>query len=389
MFYITFGGKILFVKKIQIKGANYFLDMRISGNLRKRIWIGSSFATLIILIKLFATNTFRIENYYSGGFYYYFSIFLRSVFGWIPFSLGDILYFIAGIWLLVKIVKYCKLLIKKRFKKEKFFSRLWKPLLILIVIYVAFNIFWGLNYNRKGIAWQLHLPEVHYDTSNLLLIQESLLQKVNETKQVLVSNNTVYPDQKELFRRAKDCYHHAKEKFPFLQYKSGSVKPSLYGWLGNYLGFTGYYNPFTGEAQVNTTVPKFLLPYIALHEMGHQLGYAKENEANFSGYLAAENSNDTLFLYSAYLDLFLYANREVYYLDSTLSKSALAKLNPKVKADLEEWKRFNEAHTSFIEPTITWLYGKYLQINQQPKGMRSYNEVVAMLISYYEKFGKI
>ncbi len=58
-------------------------------------------------------------------------------------------------------------------------------------------------------------------------------------------------------------------------------------WLGNYLGFTGYYNPFTGEAQVNTTVPQFLLPNIALHEMGHQIGYAKEDEANFSAYLAA------------------------------------------------------------------------------------------------------
>ena len=143
-------------------------------------------------------------------------------------------------------------------------------------------------------------------------MQGLLLQKVNETKRSLVNENISYPDKKDLFKRAKTCYEDAAKVYPFIQYKAASVKSSLYGLLGDYLGFTGYYNPFTGEAQVNTTVPKFLLPYITLHEMGHQLGYAKEDEANFSGYLAAANSHDTLFQYSTYLDLFVYANREVY-----------------------------------------------------------------------------
>ena len=119
--------------------------------------------------------------------------------------------------------------------------------------------------------------------------------------------------------------------------------------------------------------------------MGHQLGYAKEDEANFSGYLAAANSHDTLFQYSAYLDLFVYANREVFYFDSTASEIAAKQLIPEVKADLLEWRRFNEQYRSFIEPAISWMYGKYLQVNQQPKGLRSYNEVIAMLMAYYKK----
>ncbi|MEO8569310.1 MAG: DUF3810 domain-containing protein [Ginsengibacter sp.] len=365
--------------------------MRISGTLKNRLWLGLIFLLLIVVIKLFAANSSWIENYYSTSFYYFFSTFLRILFGWIPFSMGDILYFIAGFWLMIKIIKYCALLFKRRFTKEIFFSKLLKLFLIFIAIYIVFNIFWGLNYDRKGIGWQLHLKvnEVEYDTSNLKLIQDLLLQKVNETKQVLIRDKTLYPDKKALFARAKLCYTAAEKKYSFLHYESNSVKSSLYGNLGNYLGFTGYYNPFTGEAQVNTTVPKFLLPYITLHEIGHQLGYAKENEANFSGYLAAENSRDTLFQYSTYLDLFVYANREVYYFDSILSKNAVAKLIPEVKSDLIEWRRFNEAHTSFVEPAITWLYGKYLQINQQPKGMRSYNEVIAMMIAYHKKFGRI
>ena len=89
----------------------------------------------------------------------------------------------------------------------------------------------------------------------------------------------------------------------------------MWGWLGNYSGFTGYYNPFTGESQVNSTVPVFTIPYTACHEVAHQLGYAKEMEANFAGYLAASTSDDNFFRYSVYLDLFRYANRNLFLLD--------------------------------------------------------------------------
>jgi hypothetical protein len=132
-----------------------------------------------------------------------------------------------------------------------------------------------------------------------------------------------------------------------------------------------------------------LQPYIVTHEIGHQLGYAKENEANFVGYLAAVNSPDTLFHYSSYLDLFLYTNREVYYFDSVASRKTLNELVLPVKQDLQELKQFDLDHQSVFEPLITWMYGNYLKLNNQPKGIHSYNAVVGMLIAYYKKYGKI
>lgn len=363
--------------------------MSIFKNFKRQKWIWITTLLLIIGIKLWAQNNFHVEKLYTTDFYRFFSIVLRFLFGWIPFSLGDILYLIAGGWIVWKLIKNCKLLFKKKFTKDVAIKKLWNFILVFAAIYIVFNIFWGLNYNRKGIAWQLNLPQIDYDTVHLKMMQELLLQKVNETKLAIIKERIIYPDNKELFQRAVKCYKDAAVVYPFLQYKSASIKSSLYGWLGDYLGFTGYYNPFTGEAQVNTTVPKFLRPYITLHEMGHQLGYAKEDEANFSGYLAAANSNDTLFQYSTYLDLFVYANREVFYFDSTASRIAAAQLIPAVKADLLEWRRFNKKFTSFLEPAISWLYGKYLLANEQPSGLRSYNEVIATLMAYYEKYGRI
>jgi len=344
---------------------------------------------LIVFIKVFSFNKNWVEDFYALKFYPFFSKILRILFGWIPFSFGDILYFLAACWLLWKIIKNVRLLFKRKLSLSGISKKCIQLIIIFALVYIVFNIFWGINYNRKGIAYQLQLNDLRYDTSDLLMLQDLLLQKVNAAKLSAMRENVNYPSKNDLFKRARNCYDEAESEYPFLQYKYSSVKSSFYGWLGDYLGFTGYYDPFTGEAQVNNTVPAFLLPYIATHEMAHQLGYAKENEANFVGYLTAVNSDDTLFHYSVYFDLFLYANREVYYFDSVSSKKALDLLNPGVKNDILELRQFDLAHRSFIEPVITWLYGNFLKLNQQPQGMHSYNAVVGMLIAYYKKYGKI
>ena len=363
--------------------------MKTAKSLKKQGWYWLAAFFLITCIKLFSLNPNIVEHFYSADFYNFFSHVFRFLFGWLPFSIGDILYFFAGCWVFWKLIKNCRQFFREQLSWNLFATKLFKLIFLFAIIYIVFNILWGLNYNRKGIAWQLTISAVDYDSANLKEIQQLLLKKVNETKQTLINKNFIYPDKNNLFERAKKCYQQTAMVYPFFHYKTLSVKSSLYGLLGDYLGFTGYYNPFTGEAQVNTTVPKFLLPYISLHEMGHQIGYAKEDEANFAGYLAAANGHDTLFQYSAYLDLFVYANREIFYFDSLASKNAIMQLIPEVRADLREWKHFNEQYTSFIEPAVSWLYGKYLLANQQPKGLRSYNEVIATLIAYYKKYGKI
>jgi len=352
----------------------------------KKLWI---IIVLILVIKIFSSDSLIVESFYSTGFYLYFSRILRLLFGWIPFSIGDILYFIAGCWLLFKLIKNIRLLLKRQLSMKIFLWKFYKLILLFGCIYIVFNIFWGINYDRKGIAYQLKLSNLQYDSADLKMMQNILLQKVNSTRIAVTRHYIYFPSKDEIIRKAVESYNDAQKKYPFLQYKNNSVKTSMYGLPGDYLGFTGYYNPFTGEAQINTTVPPFLQPYIATHEMAHQLGYAKENEANFVGYLAAINSPDTLFHYSTYLDLYMYTNREVYYFDSTSSKNSLKELNPLVRKDLIELRQFDLQHQFFLEPFISWMYGNFLKLNNQPKGLHSYNAVVAMVIAYYKKYGKI
>jgi hypothetical protein len=99
--------------------------------------------------------------------------------------------------------------------------------------------------------------------------------------------------------RCIEDYSNAAMQFPFLAYKQPSLKEMLIGNIGGYGGFSGYLNPFTGEAQLNGNLPGFLRPYVTCHEIGHQLGYAAEEEANMVGYLVGRKSSnphsDTVF----------------------------------------------------------------------------------------------
>ena len=344
---------------------------------------------VILAIKIFSLNAYRVESIYSHWIYPKISNILVSITWWIPFSIGDILYCAVAIWLLIKLFKNIKGIFKNGFRLKVLFNKVEKLVLLSCWIYIIFNVIWGLNYNRLGIGYQLQFVTTEYSIDDLAIMNKILLQKVNNSRQEVGEIKIDSFSNKVIFDSARSAYKNLEKKYPFLQRNKLSIKKSLYGHAGNYLGFTGYYNPFTGEAQANTTVPVFLRPYIATHELAHELGYAKEDEANFVGYLAASQSTDPFFHYSTYLDLFMYANRELFYADSVVSKSFYDSLSPAIKGDIEVWRRFNRSHQSFIEPGITWLYSKYLKLNQQPKGMRSYNQVTAMIIAYYKKYHTI
>jgi len=362
---------------------------------RKKFWlIAGVLAIAAITIKLYSNNAARVEHGYSTHFYPGIAAFFRVMFGWIPFSIGDVLYGLAFIWILYRLFRGIKALVKKQATLVGFFDRLKKFVLVVLVIYVVFNFFWGINYERQGLSSQLALDTDTISYNELKQINLLLVEKLNATKTALLNAQAGYPSSRELYSRVSAAYHKAGEQYPFLQYDHISIKSSMWGWFGNITGFTGYYNPFTGEAQVNTNAPAFMLPFVTCHEAGHQLGYAKEDEASAAGYLAAVNSGDTLLLYSTYFDLFTSARRELIMQSYVKGDTAFLKdfskaLLPAVKNDYKEMYAYFNNNKNFIKPIISSGYGFYLKNNNQPGGMHTYDEVTEFLIRYYRKIHKI
>jgi hypothetical protein len=348
-------------------------------------WLGT--IIIAVCIKVFSLFPDAVEKYYSTGFYPFIARLLRVLFGWVPFSIGDIFYIVVGLFLLYKIISFFKKVFKKQVDTNYLFSCVSWIISSLLIIYIVFNVLWGLNYNRRGVAYQMQLNVQPYSTQELSDVLQIIVNRLNEYDSTSRLTRDELKDKHVLFSFSKQAYVNLNQQRSIFVYASPSVKSSLFSYLGDYLGFTGYYNPFSGEAQVNTTVPIFVQPFTTCHEIGHQLGYAKENEANIAGYLSAKSANNIAFKYSVYFDLYYYAARELYVRDSNLLKPFKAQLRPGIKKDFHDLNTFYQQYQNPLEPYIRKLYGNYLKANEQPQGLMSYNEVIAWLVAYYKKNG--
>jgi hypothetical protein len=328
-----------------------------------------------------------IENYYSTGIYIKISNFLRIITGWANISIGDVLYAVIAIQILIRVIKIIRFWFKKQTSWYNFRIGFVVFIKRLLWIYVVFNFLWGLNYNRLGIAYQLHIEPKSYSKDDVENLVCDLVDKLNERRRKIGRDSLPFFSYQQIFKITDSAYDDATKNYPFLKHQYSSAKKSLFTGISHYVGFTGYYNPFSGEAQVSTDLPNILLPYISTHEIAHQLGYASEGEANFVGYLAGGKSDDIYLNYSVYMDLYKYAATELFLKDFTTSHSW--ELDSLVRKDFTDIRKFFNKKSNNLAPYMSGLYNQYLLANQQIKGIESYNDVVAFLIAYKKKYGKI
>ncbi len=350
-------------------------------------WLSGSWTLLLTAVLVIRLSTLKpqwVEASYSQKIYPFISKIQRTLTGWLPFSIGDLIYLLAGIWLIMELTKWVKDARNKQISWSRSRPLISNYIQIAICIYLIFNVLWGINYNRIGIARQLGLELKDSSEAELNNLSKLLIQKTNQFRPLETA-----PGFERSAAAAAVAYARVSDKYSFIHFAPQSLKPSLFGALGNYLGYSGYYNPFSGEGQANTKVPGFLIPFVACHEMAHQAGYAKESEANFVGFLAARESQDSAMLYSTYLNLFLYANSELRRSDSSAAAQNYELLLPAVRQDISRYRAFLLEYDSPLGTMVDALYSSYLKLNEQPAGQRSYNQVVIWLMAYYRKEGKL
>ena len=349
---------------------------------------------LIAAIGLFESNSAWVEVYYYGMVYPKISFVQRLITGWLPFSIGDVLYVLLGLYIAVSIYSFIKKIIKQQGKIALLKKASLKALHSLLIIYIAFKLLWGLNYSRQGISKQLDLEETIYCKEELATLIEDLIFEANKCRKQIADTSLPNISIENVFAITKQAYNVASKEYNFLTIKNFSIKPSLFSPTGNYLGYTGYYNPFTGEAQVRNDIPKILLPFIACHEAAHQLGYASEDEANFVAFLVAEKTNNIYLKYSMCLEMIDYAFSDLffkYYADFDIINFSKKRFqledcfDLQVKKDRKTIKTFFYQNRKELSNISSAIYDKYLKINYQNLGIDSYSHVIGLLTNYYYK----
>ena len=318
-----------------------------------------------------------IETYYSQKFYPLLFDFYRFFFEKIPFSIGDLFYAIFIMYISYEII----ITFKK--KKIKWIDTVKKILSIFSIIFLAFNLNWGLNYYRIPLHKKLNY-NVKYDLSQLEKTFEILVTASNNLHKKLSNADTV--PVRILY--SKDfIIQKIEEEFNF---ELNELKPnpylkkSLWGTILSYMGYAGYLNPFTLESHINNKIPKLDYMVTSAHEMAHQLGIASESEANFIAFYNCINHSDPFIQYSGYTFALRYCYSELYKLNPEKAKEKIQALKSGVFNNLLEVSNFWRLYKNPFQPIIKKGYDSYLKANGQTKGIKSYNDMVSLVISYLE-----
>jgi hypothetical protein len=205
-----------------------------------------------------------------------------------------------------------------------------------------------------------------------------LRMQVSEDKNGVFKIENLEKIKQEIILRQKYLPKNLNSKKPTL---INSIKPSLYGKVMNFSGILGYYNPFTAEAQYNRELPSSYLPFTIAHESAHQLGYAREQEANFIGFLLGSSSADLEIQYStAYFTLKSLLNSLVEN-NPKFVRKMLAEYSAGMKRDRKAEKDFAENHRGLLDDFFGFTNNLFLKTNQQ-EGAVTYSYFVNLLVQY-------
>lgn len=331
-------------------------------------------ALLLLLVKSLAIVWPQgIERFYTHGLYPYWHAFLRTIVGWIPFSMGDVLYVMVIFWII-------RVMLRHRTDPITLAGLVKKSLFV----YLVFLGSWGLQYNRLPL---LDLPEKDKKDSYQALCQltQKLVRQTNalhvqlqadSTKRVpCLLTSTAMRQQAVL---AASLW--PKKWTTLADSQQLMLKPSLFRSGLSYMGFSGYLNPFTLESQVNEAQPKVLQPFVGCHELAHQQGVAAEGMCNYLGYWATQKSTDLFVKYSGNVVALRYclsAINKTHPKQAKVYKAAFCKgLQIEMKAITQYWK----SHESWLQEGFLAFYDTFLKWNQQEKGLNEYGEFVRLLL---------
>lgn len=335
----------------------------------------------IITLKILPFFPKFIERFYSNGLYIKISHFSRIVLGKIPFSIGDCIYSILILFLIRWIWK------TRKTWKLQWKDNLLKALSVVSVFYFFFHLLWAFNYYREPLFEKMEIKR-EYTDAEFLAFTKRLIVKTNEVQFAITKNDTakiVFPySQKESFQMILNGYDNLAKEHPYFKYKILSVKKSLFSTPLTYMGFGGYLNPFTNEAQINDLLPMYNFPQTTAHEMAHQIGFASENECNFIGVLASLKNDNLYYQYAGYsftlhycLGIWKYKNEKVF---NQLKKS----VHIGILKNYKESEDFHKKYNTFLDEGFYFLYDNFLKSNNQKDGMDSYSKFLDLMVNYYK-----
>lgn len=309
---------------------------------------------------------------------------------WIPISVAELCYGVAIVAGILYLVRTIVLLIRRPGKLLRLVRRLVAFGSAVLIVYTGFTLLWGINFYGTSFSEKAGLVDRGATAQELYQLTAAFAEEANRlSDSVARDENGLFAESaSDIFDQSAAIFDGIAEEYPFLQGYSRTPKPMVTSRMFSYMGFTGFYFPFTGESTLNMDCPSCLLPATVAHELSHQRGVANEDEANFTAILTCLRSGNPVYQYSGCLMAYIHLGNALYKADKTLWQEVSATVNEAVRADLDSNNSYwAEISSSTVGSTATEvsgsLYTSFASSYGQENVMQRYGACVDLLVAYY------
>jgi hypothetical protein len=342
----------------------------------------TAISVLAFMFSLFSQRFADFVNFYVGGV-------LRSVpttlSALLPFSVIEIVLILAVPLALILFVW-----LLRRARETHFIARSVSLLLsVSLVLFSSYLLTVACGYRTTPLANRLQLTDSEMTVEALDRTARALLSEANllETEIERGENGaSIMPySYDELSRELSRAYRTMNQKYRLTPPSAARLKPVLLSDLMSRARFAGIWSYITGETNINVNPPDYCIPFTAAHEMAHQRGVAREDEANFVAFLALSSAESPYLRYAGYVGLFEYVASDLARLDRDAYR-ALAEEGLLSEGILSEMRAYNEYYFSTEDSVISGVAGSfndaYLKLNGT-SGETSYSEVVSLAVAFF------
>lgn len=358
----------------------------------KRIYLLLLIPVSLLLILLAKSSVFFAEHIYALRIYKVISQIISLITGILPFSVAEVLILLLPIWMLFRLIKFVVRMVKEKGRRGililKGTLNLSCMFSVLIFLFVLMG---GINYYRYNFSQYSNLEIRDSSVVELYELSQYLSEQANELRQRIpqTDENGVFElsmSKRELAKASNQAYANLAKDYPVFKGHYGLAKPIMLSHAMSYTEITGIFIPFTMEANVNIDVPSYSIPATMLHEIAHQRGFMREDEANFIAYLAGMKSDRVELQYSSTMLALVNVMNALYDKDPTLYFDVRNGYSDAVLADSRAnsayWAQFKDNVVSTVSNKVN---DTYLKVNNQTDGVHSYGRMVDLMLANYRE----
>lgn len=363
-------------RRLVWRGYNRVVFRRHSNGVHRGLLTGE-LLTIVAAVAVAATpvSASWIESWYSTSAYPRIARTLTPLSNLVPFAIFDVLLLVVIPTFVITLAAAVRALWRTR-AFPQFLRTLVRLLTTVAALYLMFVGLWGLNYRRVRMPDRLVLERTMPDSEQVVKLGLTAVGEMNRLHATAHQQLAVGAEWRDpALRTAFAAVQHALTQAPDVE--PGRLKRSFTGPYFRWAGVDGMVNPFGLEVIVNPDLLPFERPFVAGHEWAHLAGYADEAEANFVGWLTCVRAAPP-HQYSAWFYLYWQLASEVNAQERGRLNAALAE-GPRrdVNAVIARLRR---GQIPALQHASWQVYDTYLKANRVEAGVRSYGEVVTLLL---------